>query len=86
MEEYKEGEFCYGGGKAVTSANRPLRLPSRSGPGWAQKLPARQEDPVIAVKRKLGVKQFEKTRTAFALHFLKEEVGAHRQMGGRAIP
>jgi hypothetical protein len=34
----------------------------------------------------LGVTQFEKTRIAFALSFLKEEVGAHRQMGGGAIP
>jgi hypothetical protein len=33
----------------------------------------------------LGVTQFEKTRIAFALSFLKEEVGAHRQMGGGAI-
>jgi len=31
------------------------------------------------------VTQFEKPRIAFALSFLKEEVGAHRQMGGGAI-
>jgi len=30
---------------------------------------------VVALKLKLGVTQFEKTRIAFALSFLKEEAG-----------
>jgi hypothetical protein len=77
MEEYKE---------AVTNCKQAVANPQGMAPGWAQRFPARREDPVIALKRILGVTQFEKTRIAFALSFLTEEVGAQRQMGGGAIP
>ena len=50
------------------------------------KIPSKTGGSRHRIEADTGSDAIRKTRIAFALSFLTEEVGAHRQMGGGAIP
>jgi len=74
MEEYKE------------AARMPLRFPSSS-PGWAQKLPARQEDPCGRIEAETGSDAIRKDKDSFRIVFPEGRGWLHidRWAGGTII-
>jgi len=69
MEEYKEGEFCYGGGKAVTTRKQAVAIALKEWPRMGAKTPSKTGGSGHRSEAKTGSDAIRKDKDGFRIVF-----------------